>query len=302
MGSLRRILCTAWSELAESLRNRRAMLVLMVFLTASGLAMYASTGLVSSLEREVVGVLQLPPGEGAGSVTTSLWKSKPFRRMVKGTVKDPLVYAAVQNRHPFELLYAFFVFAYVPILAVLTSGSRVCDEVASGAVCFQLLRVRRHEWVLGKWLGQCLLQLPGLALGGLVAYGILVWRMPEAGTASLLPALQLWSFKAWFLLSAWVGLAMSISLVTRSQAKANSWAFFLVMLFSILPRRMLSWPECADFRGWASHFIELFPVGIVGQLWEGDFACWFTGGMRLLALSLFYLSFGYAVFAWRDAR
>ena len=302
MTSVQRIVSVAAGELSEAVRSRRAVMTVIVFLAASALMMYGVTALVSLLEVEVARTLQLEPGSGTGSVANTLWKSVPFRRIVKGALKDPLLFEAVQHRHPLELLYAFFVFAYVPILAVLTAGGRLSEELESGAVRFQLLRVRRHEWVLGRWLGQCLLQLPALFMGALVAYVFLAWRMPQGDVLRLFPALCMWSFRAWFLLVSWLGLAMGVSMLTHSQTKASSWGFLLVVIFTILPRRMYVWAALGGVRGWLVHFADFFPVALTPGLWEPSWACCSAAALRLVLQSLFYLSIGYFFCSRRDVR
>jgi hypothetical protein len=52
--------------------------VLLLYMAVAVCNMYWSISLLGKLEKELVTMLQLPPSEQTGVVSTALWKSKPF--------------------------------------------------------------------------------------------------------------------------------------------------------------------------------------------------------------------------------
>lgn len=81
MSGLKQIWRVACYEWFDALRSRRALVVLLLYMTAAVCNMYWSINLLRKMERELVTMLQLPPSEHTGVISTTLWKSKPFQRI-----------------------------------------------------------------------------------------------------------------------------------------------------------------------------------------------------------------------------
>ena len=169
-----RVACYEWFD---ALRSRRALVVLLLYLAAAVCNMHWSINLLHKLESELATALQLPTSEQAGVVSTALWKSKPFQRMMKTMTQNDLVLRDITGKHPAELIYAWFAFFYTPLLVVLVAGNRIAEEIGSGSVRYVIFRTSRASWSLGKFIGQTLMIGLALLLSGASAYVVAKIRL-----------------------------------------------------------------------------------------------------------------------------
>ena len=300
MRNLFRIGQVALAECAGAVRSRRALVILVLYLLSAVFCMMGTITMLGKMEAELAKVLQLPESERTGVVSVTLWKSKPFQRMIKAGVKNDLVYNDIAGRHPAELVYAWFAFMCAPLLAVLVAGNRVADDLKSGAVRYAIVRVTRLEWTLGKYVGQILMVAIALAASAIGAWLVAVFRLSGIGTFELLPAMFVWGARAGLYALAWIGLALGISHVTRSGSRATALGLVAVALCAAWPNILEYFAGKFDWP-WLCHFDALVPSSAEMSLWRSSFVPLFTGGAHLLALGLAYLMLGHAVFARRDA-
>ena len=297
-----RTIRAALFELAAAVRTRRAIVLVALYLAASLLGMSGSITALGKMEDQLAEILQVEKVEGkSGVVSAALWKSKPFQRLVRGAVGDSLIYDDIVGKHPAELIYAWIVFLAVPLLTVLVATRRVAEEVKSGAAKYMLLRVTRLEWTLGKYLGIALLMLVGLLIGAVAAWIVAAFRLSGADIPALLPAMIVWSFKAWFYSLAWLGLALGVSHLFKSGAKADAVAILLMIAFSVVPAILKGFGS-AWLGGKLLVLVRLFPSSVDTALWRSSFLAVAASATWLLMLGLLYLSIGHAVFARRDVR
>ena len=289
-------------ELATALRTKRAIAMLAVYLVTSLFGMSGAITGLGKMEAQLSDILQVESVDGkSGVVSAALWKSKPFQRLARGIVGDSLVYDDIVGKHPAELIYAWIVFLAVPFLAVFASCRRVADDVKSGAAKYVLLRATRLQWTFGKYLGQAFLILAGLVLGALGAWCVAAFRLSGADIPALLPAMLAWSLKAWFLSLAWLGVAVGISHLSTSGAKAQAFAMGALVAFSLAPYVLKLYSDTTV--GSKLLVLELlFPSAMEDALWRASFLPVAAGAAWLVAIGLMWLSFGHLVFARRDVR
>ena len=294
----RRIWQSAIFELFSALRSRRAIVVVVLYLVVSLLCMGGSITILGKMEEQLSKVLQVEKVEGkkSGVVSAALWKSKPFQNLVRGALKDSLVYDDICGKHPAELIYAWFVLLLVPPLTLMLAANRAASEIGSGSVLYMITRVTRLEWTLGKYLGSALLIMVGLLVGACGAWAVALFKLAGADVAALFPSMLGWSLKAWVLSLAWLGLALGISHFFKSGAKADGLAWVLLLAFAVVPD-WLRW-----FGGRFAFLAVLFPSTVEKSLWRSSFIPVATATAWLLMLGLCYLSAGYAFFSRRDAR
>ena len=299
---MRNVLEMARFELAAALRTKRAIALVAIYLVTSLFGMSGAITVLGKREEQLANILQVEAVDGkSGVVSAALWKSKPFQRLARGVVGDSLVYDDIVGKHPAELIYAWIVFLAVPFLAVLASCRRVADDVKSGAAKYVLLRVTRLQWTLGKFLGQAFLILAGLVVGAVGAWCVAAFRLSGADIPALLPAMLLWSLKAWFLSLAWLGVALGLSHVSGTGAKAQMFSLGALVAFSVAPYVLKLYDDTAV--GEKMQILKmLFPPSMEDALWRASFAPVAAGAAWLVALGLMWLSFGHLVFAGRDVR
>lgn len=297
-----RTIRVALFELAAAVRTRRAIVLVALYLAWSLLGMSAAITALGKMEDRLAEILQVEKVEGkSGVVSAALWKAKPFQQLVRSVVDDSLIYDDIVGKHPAELIYAWIVFLAVPLLTVLVATRRVAEEVKSGAAKYMLLRVTRLEWTLGKYLGIALLMLVGLLIGAIAAWIVAAFRLSGADIPALLPAMIVWSVKAWFLSLAWLGLALGVSHLFKSGAKADAVAILLMIAFSVVPAILKDFGS-AWLGGKLLVFVRLFPSSVDAALWRSSFLPVAASATWLVMLGLLYLSVGHAVFARRDVR
>ena len=297
-----RTIRVALFELAAAVRTRRAIVLVALYLAWSLLGMSGAITALGKMEDRLAEILQVEKVEGkSGVVSAALWKSKPFQQLVRSVVGDSLIYDDIVGKHPAELIYAWIVFLAVPLLTVLVATRRVAEEVKSGAAKYMLLRVTRLEWTLGKYLGIALMMLAGLLVGAIAAWIVAAFRLSGADIPALLPAMIVWSVKAWFLSLAWLGLALGVSHLFKSGAKADAVAILLMIAFSVVPAILKDFGS-AWLGGKLLVLVRLFPSSVDAALWRSSFLPVAASATWLVMLGLLYLSVGHAVFARRDVR
>ena len=134
MRTLYRIWQNALMEWTGAVRSRRALVLLALYLVFAVGCMYVTISILGKMEVELAKLLQLPASDQTGVVSATLWKSKPFQRMIHSAVSSELVYNDIVGRHPVVLMYGFFAFFFAPLLVMLVSGNRIADDLRSGAV------------------------------------------------------------------------------------------------------------------------------------------------------------------------
>lgn len=300
MTTLRRILQNALAEWADAVRSRRALVLLVLYLLAAVGCMYVTISGLGRMETELSEVLQLPANERTGVVSKTLWKSKPFQRMVRAAVADDLVYNDIRGRHPAELVYAWFAFLLTPLLVVLVAGNRVADDLGSGAVRYAIVRCTRAEWTLGKYVGQAVMIAFALAVGALGAWCVAVCRLFGLDVWALLPALFGWGGRAWLYSLAWLGVALGVSHLTKSGSRATALGIFAIAVLAVWEGVL---HHLVDAPGWSwiENFDVLAPSAVRGCLWRRGVTPLTAAAFHLLTLGGVYLALGYAVFRRRDA-
>ena len=295
-----RVWQTALAECVNAVHSRRAVVILVLYLVSSIFCMTGTISALGKMESELANVLQIPESERTGVISATLWKSKPFKRMVRKVVDNDLVYDDIEGRHPAELIYAWFVFLFTPLLAVLTAGNRVADDLRSGAVRYSIVRVTRLEWTLGKYIGQVMMVAIALAVSAVGAWGVAAVRLSGIGSMELLPSMFGWSARAGIYALAWLGVAMGISHITRSGNRATSIGLLALGLLAAWPVILRLWGDWLDWP-WLGHFDVFAPSSMENSLWRRGLVPLLTGGLQLFGLGMFYLMLGHAVFRRRDA-
>lgn len=294
---------SAWlvtlNELADALRSRRALVVLLLYVAAGVLTTNGSISILQRIESELSEALQLGPAEHAGAVSSAIWKSERFRRMVvdasghSGLVEDLI------GTPPIVLIYGGLAFFYTPLLVILVAGGRVAEELASGSARYALLRTSRLSWSIGKFFGQTALVAMALLLSGVGAWITAEVRMAATERAAVFDGMLLAAVRAWVYSVAFVGLASGLSHLTRSPGRATA-----VGLMGLLALGVLSWAADRYYGdGWRQlwHIARMIcPPSHRLDLWRLSPAAWGPAAAYLFSIGFLYLFAGYARFRRMD--
>ena len=294
-----RIWHVAVGELQNSIRTRKALVVLALYLVFSVSSMIGTISLFSKLEGEVANLLQLPKAEQVGSMSQQLWESPVFLRMVRSSVKDPTVFEYIRGYHPVVLAYAWFALFLAPLLAVLSAGGRVSDELRTKSARFALSRVSRTEWTLGKFCGQMLQNAIALVVSILAVWAVCMIMLKAHVAWELFASMCEWGVKVWIYSFAWLGIASGISHMTESPSRAVCFGILAIALFAALPP-LLQLSADAFSLPWLVNFSQLSPNSVKDMLWRGGTMTYLVGTVHFFALGCFYLAVGHSVMKRKD--
>ncbi len=293
----------ARNELFDSIRSRRVMVLGLLYVAGSAAATALFISVLQKIERQLAESLGLAVASDAGSVTATLWKSDAFRRMATGLAGDKALAARLLAIPPLGIFYGWLSFAFAPALVMLTSATRISEEVWSGSARFALFRVGRLEWVLGKFAGQAAQLVPALLLSGAAAWLTGLLRMQAFEPAATARAVTVFALQAWLYAMAFLGLATAISQICAVPNLALAFGFVSLIALQVLTavsHHLTSHYAAPAWRRVWDAVHALTPGGHRTDFWWGDAAHTIPATVFLLALGLCYLLAGYAAFSRRD--
>lgn len=283
--SLRSILLVAAFDFAESLRSKRAVAVLLLYILAAagGMAIFVQ---VLNKIREA-GQMELPPEETI--------------KLIGGLIGSADVAELLVTIPLHSLFYGWIAMTLVPIMVVMTSSDAVAGEVSSGSVRFALFRCDRLSWVLGIFLGQILLMLVGILLGAVGAHTVAALFARGHPFAEGLAWMLRLALRSAVYGTAFLGLALGFSQITRSVGWARALSLFALigfsLLYSVLELRTLR----SELPVVSSVVKSLLPNSYSLDLWRPQLARRLVGMAALAGLSLLYFGLGFLAFRRRDA-
>jgi len=285
-------------ELTDALRSRWALALAILFLVALVLGFNASLNLLHRVETQLAEAMQIEAG-GAGMVTESLWKSPRFRRFIEDAVDDKDIARGLFNTPPTALIYSFITAALLPLLVMLTTSTRIADEVSTGSIRYAVFRTSRPAWVLGKFLGQALMIGAALGLSLVCAWVLAVVRVKGLAAGPAFAFMAVFAAKAWVFALTFIGLALGVSQLCRSPHLA-------VMLGLVIWTALNVLSFVADRYagpGWRSLWTAanlLTPGAHDGDLWRQDAPHVLANLLFLFSLAGLYLGAGYLRLSRKD--
>ncbi|OVE74354.1 hypothetical protein BVX94_00665 [bacterium B17] len=295
MKSLRDIWAVARYELFDSIKSRRFLVVLLIYIAGSMLFTNFCISVLHKLENEITNTMKLDPASSPGAVTEAIMKSNSFRRMVIELVKDKEVAMDLLDVPPLALIYVGLLFAFMPIMIVLSTPSRIANEISCGSAKFALVRTSRGAWCAGKFLGQALEIIVPLALSAVGAWILARIRVPDMAGAEEIVAMLVYGGKVWIYCLAYIGLALGVSQLCRSGNQAVAFTLIVWLLLTIAFH--MSRHYAGDgWRGGLNIVPLLVPIGHRLDLWRSDFSIVLPAVVYLLTLSMVYFSLGYVFF------
>ncbi len=298
---LRDSLVVAAFDLFESLRSRKVIVLLTLYLAGASAAAGLFVTLLRELENTVARSLAVGTTDRPGVMTEELMRSEQLRDVLHGLVGDASLVDALISVPPLALFYGWLALTAVPILVVLTSGDAIAGDLGSGACRFALFRTDRLSWAVGKLLGQATLMGVGVLAGAfgvwVVGFGFMA-RFEALDTAWWLLRL---GGRAWIHGFAWLGGVLAVSQLTRSTTRATGGALFLLIAVGTTGLVLQS-PWAVEYAPVLSETLfQLLPRAHRLDLWRPTLAERLPGMVMLLALGVSWFALGHIRFARRDA-
>lgn len=298
---LRDALVVARFDLGESLRSRKALIFLALYVAGAIAAVALFTEVLQDVEEQLAEQLLVARTEQPGSLTQAVMESPELLGVVSRLVRDEALARTLLSMPPIALVYHWVALAFAPAFVALTSSDAISAELASGSVRYAIARTDRTAWAVGKLIGQAALLAVGLALGALGA-----WVTGWIQLASFEPALSAfwlarYAFTAFLFAFAHLGLVMGLSQMTRSVPWSRALGLLaLVGLFAAhgyLARESVQ----AQSPVLVDTLRQLFPAAHRLDLWRPTWAEVAPGGLVLVCLGVVGFSVGHRRFIRRDA-
>ncbi|OVE75678.1 hypothetical protein BVX97_03845 [bacterium E08(2017)] len=287
------------NELAESVRSRRALVVLILYLAGSVLTCNIIVSVIHKAENSISKALQLPPSTSAGVVTDALWEHRPFRHAMVEVIGDRRVAMELFEVPPMAMIFSALAFFFTPMLVMLTSSTRISEELSTGSIRFVAVRTSRAAWCLGKYIGQALVLVVVLQLAAIGAWCVFRLRLADLDSLAMAQAMAVYAWKVWLYSLAYIGLALGVSQMTKSPNKAMSVGFLIWFVMAIV-QSIASWQLKDDGSSLWMFADMLTPMGHSLDMWRLDTAHQLQGAFFLLALGFSYFFGGYLFFARKD--
>lgn len=300
MNRLASVLIVASFDFAESIRSRKSIALMILFLIGSLGATGFFIRFVQAVEEALAETLAVSTTSKVGTMTSTLFDSELFRRAVWRMVGDREVADAIVGMPPLALFYASLSLGSVPLLAVLFSCDAVSGEVATGASRFSLFRVDRLTYALGKLGGQALLLLLGLLVGAVACYGLGAYYLASFDYTATAAWMLRMSVRAWIYGLPYLGLALAVSQATRSVNWSRALALSALFAVAIVGA-LLEWDRVQD---WSPTLVQtaqqMLPSAHRLDLWRPSLLDRLPALVMLPALAAVAFSIGYLRFQKRD--
>lgn len=300
LGSVRDAVVVAVFDLHRSLRSRKAVLLLLLYLAGATAASGAFVHVLRSIEATMADTLQVAQTEKPGTMTGSMMESEQLLQVATELVGDPQLAAQLVATPPLALFYGWVALTFVPVLVTLTSSDAIAADVDSGASRFALVRTSRGAWATGKLLGQAALMVCGVALGAAGAWTVGMVglaRYPAAETALWMARL---GGRACVFGFAYLGIALCISQLTRSANKARALGLLALVAIGTV-RQLLGADRVHDAAPVViDSILVLFPGTYALDLWRPELATRLPAMFILVALGGAAFIVGHAWFVRRD--
>lgn len=295
----RDILTVARHELSDSIRSRKAVVMLILYVAGS---LLVCNGIVSGIHRaeaEISRTLGLAPSATTGTVIDNLWKSHHFQRIVRDMIGDRELAEQLISVHPMAIVYGLLAFAFTPVLVILLASPRISEELNSGSIRFALMRTSKWSWCLGKYLGQGFMTILALTLSAIATWCLLRFRIMGMDSFSAAQGMMIYAWKAWLFSLGYLGLALGISQLTHSPNKAMASGFGAWILFAVLGVMSKTWTGEGWRQIWRGIHLAL-PSGHRMDLWRADPAHQLPAALFIFCLSLMYMAAGHIFLDRKD--
>jgi ABC-type transport system involved in multi-copper enzyme maturation permease subunit len=299
---LRDVGVVARFELAESVRSKLIVVMVLLFVGAGTLGAWGYTRVLSKVEENAARALNAPTVRKPGAVVRRLRDTTTYRDMLRFFIRDDHKADYFARMPPMVVFFGWSTLIFLPWLVLFTSAETVAGDVSSRAIRFSVLRTARLPFALGKAVGQLVL-VAGVTVLAALSFYVVGWSSIDGfeaaatagGLLSYLPRILLYllPFLAW---------ALCASMLTASANLARivslGGAVALFILGGVAEaKRQTAGPIAASL--WeAALYLTPFPhdEGLTyppgGALLSDVAVC--------LALTAVYFSIGFAVLRRRD--
>lgn len=301
-GAVRDVLLVGRFELAEAVRSRLLVVMVLLFVGAGAVGAWGYSALIDQAEHRAAEVLGAPQSRRPGAAVRRLRDTRSYRDIVRVFVHDEKKADYFASFPPIVVFYAFASFIFTPWLILFTSSETIASEVASRQIRYSLLRTTRLRYALGKALGQLLILVGVTALAAIVFFVVAWLRLSgfeagatAAGLLSYWPRIVLYTVP-------FLGFSLFASMVTSSANLARMVALGGAILLAIASglAAQEQWKETAVAAGALDLLGFVTPFGHAEGLRYPQGGAFVPDLATCLALGVLYFAAGFLGLARRD--
>lgn len=288
-------------DLGESLRSRKVLAVLVLYVAGAAAAAGIFLAVLREIENTLAASLMVAGTRRPGTMTEALLSSNEFKEMLGGLIGDDALAASLVRVPALALLYGWLAFTFVPVLVVMTSADAIAAERATGSLRFAIVRTDRLAWAVGRLGGQAALMAVGIVAGAVAVWivGVFAWSGFAPGATALW--LVRMAGRAWIHGLAYLGLTLGVSQLVRGANAARALALGALMVCGIL-RLVLEWHRVTDvFPVVAPVVAAVLPGSHALDLWRPAFGDRLPALVALAAFGIATFALGHRRFSGSDA-
>lgn len=301
---VRDILLIARFELAEALRTRLLLVMLLLFVGGGAVGAWGFATVVGKVETQSAGILQTETGSNPGQSIEILRNAPIYRSLIRAAVDDEQQADYIARLPPIVLFYGWASFMFLPWLILFTSSDTISTEVASRAIRYTALRTSRLAYALGKAAGQAIIVL-GVTFLCAVTFFFVAWaNLARFGVAETGFGLLGFVPRVFALSLPFLGLAMFATMATANANMSRVVAFGSAVLLAIVAGLAgdNSWLRDGNSTGkMVADLLGYFtPFGRSQSFIYPHGAVFFVDLVITLGLAVLYFIAGYALLRRRD--
>ena len=156
-GFARDVAIVARFELAESVRSKLIVVMVLLFVGAGSLGAWGFTEVLGKIEENAARVTGAPTARRPGAVVRRLRDSTSYRDMVRFFIRDDAKADYFASMPPMVVFFGWSALTFLPWLVLFTSAESIAGDVSSRAIRYSVLRTGRLPFALGKAAGQAVL-------------------------------------------------------------------------------------------------------------------------------------------------
>jgi ABC-type transport system involved in multi-copper enzyme maturation permease subunit len=304
MNPVRDVALVARYELAEALRSRLLVVMVLLFVGGGALGAWAFTEVVGRIEQKAAEITGAPSSDRPGRVTRHMRDARSYRDLVRMFAGDDAKADYYAGFPPIVLFFAWVSLGFTPWLVLFTSAETIATEVSNRSVRYTVLRTSRLQYATGKLLGQLIIVVGVTALSALTFYIVAAASLDgfEAG-ATAVGLLRFWPRVILNILPC-LGWALFASMITSSANLARIIALGGAVLMGAATGIAAHPPRWLRDGAVANAVRDLVPY--VSPFGHHDGLMYPAGGalpsdlMMCLALPVVYFALGFLVLRRRD--
>jgi ABC-type transport system involved in multi-copper enzyme maturation permease subunit len=289
-------------ELAESVRSRLLLVMVLLFVGGGALGAWGYTRLIAKIEQQAAEVLGAPASARPGATVNRMRDARTYRDLLYFFLRDEAKADYYARLPPIVVFYGWAAFLFTPWLILFTAAETIAAEVASRSIRFSLLRTGRLPYALGKAAGQLAVLLAVTGLCALV-FHIIAWVQLDGFEPG---ATALWLLAYWPRILLYnlpfLAFALAASMVAGSANLARMLALGGAVLLAIASG-VAGWSRLRSSQAGA---VIGDLIAFVTPFGHNDGLSYPPGGalagdvLVCLALAVLYFAAGFAVLARRD--